>query len=129
MAGRRLIAFVVLLLLVAAVASAIAPREDQVAPRRTQPSPQPPVTAAARIVQGVLPDDRRVHAQVGDVVQLRVRHAAQDEVQILALGVSEPVEPGIDAQLVFDADREGRFPVTLRDGSKRLGTVVVRPAG
>lgn len=128
MAGRRLLVFIVLLLVVAAVASAIAPREDEVAPRaveQTAPAPAP----AARVIEAVLPDDRRVRARVGDIVQLEVRHTAQDEVQILALGVSEPVEPGIAAQLVFDADREGRFAVTLRDGARRLGTVEVRAAG
>jgi hypothetical protein len=66
---------------------------------------------------------------VGDIVQLDVTHTAQDEVQIVALGLSEPVEPGIAAQFVFDADREGRFAVTLRDAAKRVGTVEVRPAG
>jgi hypothetical protein len=130
MAGKRLLVFIVLLLFVAAVASAIAPNERELSPRRTtsEPSVAAPATAA-RVVEGTLPDDRRVRARVGDIVQLDVRHTAQDEVQILALGVSEPVEPGIDAQLLFDADREGRFAVTLRDAAKRVGTLEVRPAG
>jgi hypothetical protein len=127
MAGRRLLLFIVLLLVVAAVASAIAPSEEELAPRTVEPAS--PTAPAARVVEAVLPDDRRVRARVGDIVSLEVRHAAQDEVQILALGLSEPVEPGIAAQLVFDADREGRFAVTLRDGARRLGTVEVRPAG
>jgi hypothetical protein len=128
MAGRRLLLFVVLLLVVAAVASAIAPRDDDVAPRTVQPAVPAPATAA-RVVKAVLPDDKRVRARVGDIVQIEVRHTAQDEVQIVALGLSEPVEPGIAAQLVFDADREGRFAVTLRDAARRVGTVDVRPAG
>jgi hypothetical protein len=127
MAGRRLLVFIVLLLVVAAVASAIAPREEDVARRPVEPAVAP--GPAATVVAAVLPGDKRVRAQVGDVVQLEVKHTAQDEVQILGLGLSEPVEPGIAAQLVFDADREGRFPVTLRDGAKRLGTVDVRRAG
>jgi Na+-transporting methylmalonyl-CoA/oxaloacetate decarboxylase gamma subunit len=128
MAGRRLLVFIVLLLLVAAIASAIAPREKDLAERTVEPAVPPPA-AAARVVEGVLPDDRRVRARVGDIVQIEVRHTAQDEVQVLALGLSEPVEPGIAAQIVFDADREGQFPVTLRDAARRLGTVEVRPAG
>jgi hypothetical protein len=128
MAGRRILVFIVLLLVVAAVASAIAPREEDSATRTVQPAAPAPATAA-RVVEGALPQDRRVRARVGDIVQLEVQHTAQDEVQILALGLSEPVEPGIAAQLVFDADREGRFAVTLRDAAKRLGTVDVRPAG
>jgi hypothetical protein len=46
-----------------------------------------------------------------------------------ALGVSEPVEPGIAAQLVFDADHPGRFAVTLRDAQRRVGTIDVKEAG
>jgi hypothetical protein len=128
MAGRRLLLFVVLLLLVASFASAIAPREDEGAPRTVAPAVSTPLTAA-RVVEGALPGDRRVRARVGDIVQIEVRHTAEDEVQIVALGLSEPVERGIPAQLVFDADRDGRFAVTLRDAGKRVGTVEVRPAG
>jgi hypothetical protein len=128
MAGRRLLVFIVLLLLVAAVASAIAPGEKDLATRTVEPAVPPP-SAAARVVEGVLPDDKRVRARVGDIVRLDVRHGGQDEVQIVALGLSEPVEPEIPAQFEFDADREGRFAVTLRDAARRLGTVEVQPAG
>jgi hypothetical protein len=128
MAGRRLLLFIVLLLVVAAIASAIAPREEDSARRPVEPAVVTPATAA-RVVEAVLPGDKRVRARVGDIVQIEVQHSAQDEVQILALGLSEPVEPGIAAQMVFDADREGRFAVTLRDAARRVGTVEVRPAG
>ena len=127
MAGRRLLAFVVLLLVVATVASAIAPREEDTA-RRTVPEAVPAPATAARVVDGMLPEDRRVRARVGDIVQIEVEHDDEDEVQIVALGLAEPVEPGIAAQIVFDADREGRFAVTLRDAARRVGTVDIRPA-
>jgi Na+-transporting methylmalonyl-CoA/oxaloacetate decarboxylase gamma subunit len=128
MAGRRLLVFIVLLLVVAAIASASAPREDDVA-RRTVPPPVPAPATAARVVEGALPEDRRVRARVGDIVQIEVQHDAEDEVQIVALGLEEPVDPGLPAQIVFDADREGRFAVTLRDAARRVGTVEIRPAG
>jgi hypothetical protein len=128
MAGRRVLVFIVLLLVVAAVASAIAPRGDD-ADRRAVTPAVPPPSAAARVVEGVLPEDRRVRARVGDIVQIEVRHTAADQVEVIALGLSEPVEPEIPAELVFDADREGRFAVTLRDTAKHVGTVEVRPAG
>jgi hypothetical protein len=128
MAGRRLLLFVVLLLLVAAVASAIAPREEDLATRTEQPVVPAPATPV-RVVEGVLPDDKRVRARVGDIVQVEVKHTAEDEVQVLALGLAEPVDRDLAAQLVFDADREGRFPVTLRDAATRVGTIEVRPAG
>ena len=129
MAGRRLLVFIVLLLVVAAAASAIAPRRrDADFARPTLPAESAPAPTA-RVVHAVLPGDRRVRARVGDVVSLEVRHGAEDEVQILALGLAEPVEPGIAAEFEFDADREGHFAVTLRDAAKRVGVVEVRPAG
>jgi hypothetical protein len=126
MPGRRLLLYAVLLLLVATVASAVAPREPDTGARSvtTEPAPARPL---ADTVDGALPQDRRVRARVGDIVQLEVDHDERDVVEIPALGISEPVEPGLPAQLVFDADREGRFGVRLRVAGTRLGTVEVRP--
>jgi hypothetical protein len=128
MAGRRLLLFVVLLLVIGAMASATVPRE------RRAPA-QPPLPATPRLapvagaVEAKLPAKRSVRATVGDVVRIDVRANADDTAEVTALGVSEPVGPGIPAQLVFDADHAGRFPVTLRDAGRRIGTVVVRAAG
>ena len=127
MIWRRLALFFVLLILIGAIADAIAPRE-QTAPPVTTP-PAAPAAPAADIVHGRLPGVADVVAHVGDVVQIDVSHDAQDVVQVPSLGIAEPVERDIDAQLVFDADRAGRFAVTLRDAGKRLGTVEVKPAG
>src|SRR4051794_41205372 len=129
MAGRRLLVFIVLLLVVAAGASAIArSRRDGDFSRPVLPAPPAP-GPAAKVVDATLPHDRLVRAHVGDVVRLEVSHPAQDEVEILALGLAEPVEPGIAAQFEFDADRAGRFAVTLRDAATRVGVVEVRAAG
>jgi hypothetical protein len=118
--------FAVLLLLIATVASAVAPSERDTAVRSVETEPVPALPAADT-VDGALPQDRRVRARVGDIVQLEVTHDERDVVEIPTLGISEPVEPGIPALLVFDADREGRFGVRLRIAGKRLGTVEVRP--
>jgi hypothetical protein len=129
MAGRRLMLFVVLLVVIGAVASATVPRERKPAVRPTTPPAAAPATPAADVVTATLPGRRDVRARVGDVVEVTVEHDAQDIVQIVALGIEEPVEPGIAAQLVFDADRAGRFAVTLRDAGRRIGTVDIREAG
>jgi hypothetical protein len=126
MPGRRLMLFAVLLLLIATVASAVAPSERDTAVRSVETKPVPALPVADT-VDGALPQDRRVRARVGDIVQLEVTHDERDVVEIPTLGISEPVEPGIPALLVFDADREGRFGVRLRIAGKRLGTVEVRP--
>jgi hypothetical protein len=130
MAGRRLLLFVVLLIAIGAVANATVPREPKPPVRKPTPTPAPPqANPAASVVDARLPGRSDVRARVGDVVQLEVTHNAEDVVQVLALGLSEPVEPGIAAQLVFDADRPGRFAVTLRDAQRRVGTIDVKEAG
>jgi hypothetical protein len=131
MAGRQLLLFVFLLVVIGAVASSFVPREQDRALRRPPPTTEAePVPApAADVVVGRLPGPRDVRARVGDVVQIEVAHDAQDVVQVPALGLAEPVERGIAAQLVFDADRPGRFAVTLRDAGRRIGTIDVRAAG
>lgn len=132
MAGRRLLVFVVLLIAIGAVASATVPRQEDSTFRRQPTTPPAPVAPqalpAATVVEAKLPG-RDVRAKVGDVVQVEVTHGAADVVQITALGVSEPVDPDLAAQLVFDADRAGRFAVTLRDAQKRVGTIDVAEAG
>jgi len=123
--SRRIFVFVLALLVVASLASAIAPSERA---RRPTTAPPPPTSVEpAPSVEATLPGST-VRAAVGDVVTLRVAHDGRDVVQIADLGVSEPVEDGIVAELVFDADREGRFAVTLLESGERLGEIVVRAA-
>jgi hypothetical protein len=128
MAGRRVLLFVALLIVIGAVASATVPREQDPPVRRTLPAPVQ-AGPAADVVVGRLPGARDVRARVGDIVRLEVTHGAADVVQVPALGVAEPVEPGIAAQLIFDADHPGRFAVTLRDAQRRVGTIDVKQAG
>jgi hypothetical protein len=126
--ARRVLLFVVLLIGIGALACALTPRAEDQAGRQTLPA-DAPVSPAANLVEASLPGKADIRARVGDVVQLAVRHDARDIVQIPTLGVAEPVEPGLDALLVFDADRPGRFAVTLREAARRIGTVDVRAAG
>jgi hypothetical protein len=130
MAGRRLLLFVVLLIAIGAVANATVPREEGAPVRRPAPGPPvPPPAVPATVVVARLPGHKDVRAKVGDVVRVEVAHDAADVVQVTALGLSEPVEPDIAAELVFDADRPGRFAVTLRDAQRRVGTIDVGAAG
>lgn len=128
MVWRRVALFFVLLIVIGLIANATVPREkDASAP--TAPTAAAPAAPRADIVHARLPAPNAVVAHVGDVVQIDVTHDAQDVVQVPALGVEEPVERGIDGELVFDADRAGRFAVTLRDAGTRVGTVDVKEAG
>jgi hypothetical protein len=128
MAVRRILLFAALLLLVALIAESIAPRDE--APRAIKGAPgvaPPPPTGG--LVEAALPEDEEVRAHVGDLVQIEVAHEAQDTVRIVSLGLEEPVDPDLPALLVFDADRPGRFSVTLRDAARRIGVVEVLPEG
>lgn len=126
MAARRILIFVVLLLVIAVTASALAPRNDDV---RSTPSAGPlPAAPPADVVDATLPGMREVRAELGDVVNLRVSDDSSDEVEIVDLGLNAPVEPDLPAELTFVADRVGRFAVTLREAGDDLGAVVIRAA-
>ena len=127
MAWRRILLFVVLLIVIAGFANATVPR-DAGPPVRRQTPETVPAGPPADVVAAKLPGTHDVHARVGDVVRIEVSHDAEDVVKVPTLGVAEPVAPGMAADLVFDADQAGRFAVTLRDG-KRIGTVDVKEAG
>jgi hypothetical protein len=132
MAGRRVLLFVAMLLLVAVIAESIAPRDE--APRAVKGAPgATPPPATGDVVEARLPagkgNGKDVRARVGDLVQIEVRSRAQDVAQIVSLGIAEPVDPELPAQIVFDADRPGRFSVTLRDAARRVGVVEIEAEG
>lgn len=123
-ARRRILLWGVLLVLIAALAATVAPRESPSRPGVATVVAGPP----ARTVTGTLPGREPISARVGEVVDVNVRVREADEAQIQLLGVQAPGEPGIPAQLEFVADSPGRFPVVLRDSGQRVGTIVVRRA-
>jgi hypothetical protein len=126
MRGRRFWLWAVLLVLIASLAAAVAPRDDT----STRPGVSPVVAGPpAPTVRGRMPARRPLTAAVGDVVDLRVAMTEADEAQIEPLAVQAPGEPSMPAQLQFVAASPGRFPVVLRDSQRRVGTLVVRRAG
>ena len=121
---RRFILLVVLLIVGASLVSALSARD------RSNDSPPPGVAPAgasppAPVVEASLPSEKTVRARVGDVVRLLVRAPSADIVELSALAVEEPVDADQPAELVFVADREGRFPVRLRDADEAIGTLRV----
>jgi hypothetical protein len=121
---RRLLLFSVLLIVGASLVSAIASRD-----RGTDDSPNageaPPSNPPAAVVEASLPANKDVRARVGDVVRLLVRAPSSDIVELTDLAIEEPVDAGQAAEIVFVADREGRFRVRLRDADEAIGTVRV----
>ena len=127
--GRSILLFVAVLLVIAALASAIAPRERRLlTPTHTTPGQAAPAALPPPTVKGAFPPEKVVKAQQGDIVELAVTYGQPDEVQIFALGLHAPVGPSIPADLTFVATQTGKFAVTMRDSGARVGTVEVQPA-
>jgi hypothetical protein len=123
---RRMLLVLAGLLAIAALASAIAPREP--VGRNDETTPTVPAVVPPPTVRGRLPADRSVAAQVGDIVVLEVAVRSSDEVQIPDLGLDAAAEPSLPARFTFVADRPGRFPVRLRFADRRVGVLVVKEA-
>lgn len=122
---RRLIFFAVLLIVGTSLVSAMAPR-DRVSDRSSNAAVDPSASRPpASVVEASLPRDKEVRARVGDVIRLVVRAPSADVVQLTSLAVEGPVDADQPTELVFVADRAGRFPVSLRDAGESIGTVRV----
>jgi hypothetical protein len=120
---RRLFLFAVLLIVGASLVSAMEPRDRS---RNDSPNAGLPASGSpAPVVEASLPADKEVRARVGDVVRLLVRAPSADVVELSNLAVEEPVDAGQPAEVVFVADRAGRFRVRLRDAGESIGTLRV----
>jgi hypothetical protein len=126
---RRLLLFAAGLLLIAALASSLAPRDET--GRRSQGleggALAPPIPAP--VVRGSLPRDRIVEAEVGDVVELQVAASQPEQAEIPKLGLEAAADAGLPAQLTFVADHPGRFGVRLRFSGEKVGVVQVGGGG
>jgi hypothetical protein len=122
---RRLIFFAVLLIVGASLVSAMAPRNGRVDDSPNAGADAGASSSPAPVVEASLPSDKEVRARVGDVVRLLVRAPSADVVQVSDIAVEGPVDAGQPAELVFVADRAGRFRVRLRDAAESIGTVRV----
>jgi hypothetical protein len=130
---RSLLLLAGLLLLVAALANIVAPREVTNRNAGTAPVLTPPVAdavepAVSAALRWELPGRRLLRAKVGDVVEITVASDTRDVAELPQLGVDAPVEAGMPATLRFVADQPGRFSVLLRYAQRKLGVLQVEPA-
>lgn len=121
MRWRPLLLLALLLIVGTSLVSAIAP-SDRGSREALDPAA---VNPPAPVVEASMPADKEVRARVGDVIRLLVRAPAADTVELANLGVEGPVDVNDPAELVFVADRAGRFPVRLRDAGEAIGTLRV----
>jgi len=125
---RRFAILFVVLLVLSAVLTAIAPPradEGRATSAATGTTARTDVTSAVR---GTLPHDRIVRARVGDDIELTVAAPGPDSATIDGFGLTDAAAPGAPAQFSFRADRAGRFAVRLTLSGRPAGLVVVRAA-
>jgi hypothetical protein len=122
--GRQLLLWVAVLLLIAVVASALAPvPEEHAAP--VFPAPKPAGVPPAKTVAATLPSRTPVTADLGDVVRLRVQSGIPNRVLISGLGVSAPVGPGSEGLVELVTDQPGRWTVRLDPSGTPIGVLEV----
>jgi hypothetical protein len=122
--GRQLLLWVAVLLLIAVVASAIAPVREQPSPP-VFPAPAPPGAPSVRTVAATLPSTAPVAADVGDIVRLRVASEEPNRVLVSGLGVSAPVGPGSEGVVELVTDQPGRWTVRLDPSGTPIGVLEV----
>lgn len=123
--SRRFLLFAVLLFAAVWLVAAIVPEERGSDDSPAGGAPSTSASAPASMVAASLPADDDVRARVGNVVRLTVSAPATDVVELVSLGIEEPVDAGVPTEIVFVADRVGRFRVRLRDAGQAVGTVRV----
>jgi hypothetical protein len=132
MPRNRLLLFVVLLLGVAVVAAAVAPRDRD--PFGTSTTDTTPPTSTTRrgpeiatIVRQMPRRDGRpaiVRAREGDLIRLVVNAPEPEQVIIGDNDSIEDAEPGTPARFEFFADEPGTLPVRLESG-RLVGRIVI----
>jgi hypothetical protein len=138
MLGRRFLLLVAVLMGLTALAASVAPREPLIRERRAAtPTPTPTATTEAaapgaiRTVEKTISASSerptRVVVEQGALVQLTVSGSVLDSVSLL--DEIEPIDPQSPALFELLADTPGSYPIALVDAGRRIGTLVVRPAG
>ncbi len=122
-----MLAWLALLIAVALVAGAIAPRPARRAESTATTQPTP-ATAARRSVMLVVHPGQRVSAQAGDIVSLTVPVTAPETVMITGLGLSTFADADTPASLLIVSPPAGRYPITLQSTGAVVGTLVVQAA-
>jgi hypothetical protein len=135
MLGRRFLLLVAVLMGLTALAASVAPREPLIREggrRAVTPTPTPPESAAAGAPLRIVPkkleigvDPVPVVVREGQQIQLTVSGTELDNVMLL--DQIKPIEE--ESPAIFDllADTPGRYPITLIDSGRKIGTLVVRP--
>jgi hypothetical protein len=143
MRGRRLLLVVAVLMGLTALAASIVPRDPgrldprspapQTSPTRTPPKPEPAGGGKVTTVKAVFSTTerkrapKRVVAEVGDLVEVRVGGDVVDSVSVEGLTDVVPIDPDSPAEMQLLADEPGVYPVSLLGAERLVGRLDIRP--
>jgi len=131
MNARRLILFAAALLLLAALAASVAPREPVMssgAPGSVAAAPVREPGVVEETIQAGEGADAKVTVRRGERLRLEVEGDLLDAVQIERLDRIQALEPGTPARfdLLADAD-PGVYPIRLIEADRRIGRIEITP--
>jgi hypothetical protein len=128
-AARRLIVFMLALLVLSSVAAALVPI-DREALRGGSTTTTSPSTPTGRLVEATVDADReqpkRIGIRLGDSLALTVRSRSPGLVEVVGLGLTDDVDPNAPAVFDLRPDQRGDYPVRLV-GGRRLAVIEVGP--
>jgi hypothetical protein len=126
MLARRLLLLAAVLMLLAALAAGLAPREQATEPPQLERSSLPAGTTVEREIPAGPGADTRVAVQRGDVLKLEVSGDVLDSVLIERLDRIEAIEPLTPARFELLADAPaGVYPIRLLDADRRIGEIQI----
>jgi len=140
-AARRLVVVMLVLLAVSTLAAALLPQpeNDETPPPTTRREGQPPPRqGTAQAEEGMLlsarmllgrREPKTVRVQPGDRLQLAVAAPFGDDVEIAALGLTQPVTEFAPARFDVLAGELGTFPVRAVDSGLLAGRLLVSRPG
>jgi hypothetical protein len=123
---RRLLLLAAVLMLLAALAAGLAPR-DPAGDTATPATSLPKGATVAREISATPGSDARIVVQRGDVLQLEVSGDTLDSVLIEQLDRMEAIEPSTPARFEILADAPaGVYPIRLVEADRRIGAIEIR---
>jgi hypothetical protein len=134
MLGRRFLLLVAVLMGLTALAASVAPRDPALREGRSErgtPTPTPTPVAAepavVRTVEHTISADaapERVVVTEGDLVDLQVTSSQPGSVRLM--GEIDAVDRLSSARFHVLAERPDKYPVTLVESGRRVGTLEIR---
>jgi hypothetical protein len=124
--ARRLLLLAAVLMLLAALAAGLAPREPVTEQPQEERSSLPAGTTVVKEIPAAPGSDSRVVVRRGDLLKLEVTGDTLDSVLIERLDRIEAIEPLTPARFEILADAApGVYPIRLLEADRRIGTIEI----